>query len=91
MTIAYLSSPHGQKIQKRAYEDIMQVYPNCDAWEMVHQEERVAYMSAFVKEALRFWGSVPLSFPRQSVKDILYQDATIPAGTTFILVRFTLI
>lgn len=27
MGIAYLSSPHGQEIQKRAYEEIMKVYP----------------------------------------------------------------
>ena len=86
MSIAYLGSPHGQEIQKRAYEEITKVYPNGDAWDMVLQEEAVPYMTAFVKEALRFWSNVPLSFPRQSVRDIEYQGATIPSGTTFILV-----
>ena len=28
---------------------------------------------------------MPLSFPRESVKDIVYNGATIPKGTTFIL------
>ena len=69
-------------------EEIMKVYPDGDAWKMVLQEENVPYMTAFVKEALRFWSNVPLSFPRQSVRPIEYQGATIPEGTTFILVRY---
>jgi phenylacetate 2-hydroxylase len=88
MSIAYLGSAHGQELQKRAYEEIMKVYPDGDAWKMVLQEENVPYMTAFVKEALRFWSNVPLSFPRQSVRPIEYQGATIPEGTTFILVRY---
>jgi len=85
MTIAYMGSSHGQEIQKKAYEEITKVYPDGNAWDMVLQEEAVPYMTAFVKEALRFWSNVPLSFPRQSVRDIEYQGATIPSGTTFIL------
>ncbi len=39
------------------------------------------------QEALRYWPTFNMSFPRQSVKDIQYQGATIPAGTPFFMVR----
>lgn len=84
MALAYLSSPHGQEIQERAYAEIMNVYPNPDeAWSKCLVEEKVPYITAFVKETLRFWTVIPISLPRTSIKDIQYQGATIPAGTTF--------
>jgi phenylacetate 2-hydroxylase len=83
MGIAYLSSPHGQEIQKRAYEEIMKVYPNGDAWERCLVEEKVPYVTAFVREVLRFFTVIPICLPRTSIKDIKYEDAVIPAGTTF--------
>ena len=86
MGMAYLSSPHGQEIQERAYKDIMEVYPNGDAWEKCLTEERVPYITAFVKEVLRFWTVIPISLPRVSIKDIQWENATIPAGTTFYMV-----
>jgi phenylacetate 2-hydroxylase len=83
MGIAYLSSPHGQEIQKRAYEEIMKVYPDGDAWERCLVEEKVPYVTAFVREVLRFFTVIPICLPRTSIKDIKYEDAVIPAGTTF--------
>ncbi|RDW71863.1 hypothetical protein BP5796_07897 [Coleophoma crateriformis] len=83
MGIAYLSSPHGQEIQKRAYEEIMKVYPAGDAWERCLVEEKVPYVTAFVREVLRFFIVIPICLPRTSIKDITYEDATIPAGSTF--------
>ncbi|MCJ1399901.1 hypothetical protein MMC11_003104 [Xylographa trunciseda] len=83
MAIAYLSSSHGQEIQEHAYAEIQKVYPNGDAWEKCLVEERVPYITAFVKEVLRFWTVIPICLPRVSIKDIQWQDATIPAGTTF--------
>ncbi|KAI9747672.1 MAG: Non-histone chromosomal protein 6 [Chaenotheca gracillima] len=83
MAIAYLSSAHGQEIQKIAYDEIMKVYPNGDAWERCLTEEKVDYITAFVKEVLRFWTVIPICLPRVSVKDIQYNGANIPAGTTF--------
>ena len=87
MGIAYLSSPHGQKIQERAYSEIMAIYPNGDAWEQCLTEEHVPYVTAFVKEVLRFWTVIPICLPRVSIKPIRWEDATIPAGTTFYMVR----
>lgn len=86
MGIAYLSSPHGQEIQKRAYKEIMEVYPDGDAWSMCLTEEKVPYVTAFVREVLRFFTVIPICLPRTSIKDIKYEDAVIPAGTTFYMV-----
>ncbi|KAI9674917.1 MAG: hypothetical protein M1822_009020 [Bathelium mastoideum] len=83
MTIGYLASPEGQAIQKRAYEEIMKVYPDGDAWEKCLVEEKVNYITALVKETLRFWTVIPICLPRVSIKDIEYEGAIIPAGTTF--------
>ncbi|KAG9235493.1 cytochrome P450 phenylacetate 2-hydroxylase-like protein [Amylocarpus encephaloides] len=83
MGIAYLSSAHGQEIQARAYEEIMKVYPNGDAWSQCVVEEKVPYVTGFVREVLRFFTVIPICLPRVSIKDIKYEDATIPAGTTF--------
>lgn len=87
MGIAYLSTTHGQEIQKRAYEEIMKVYPGNDAWERCLVEERVPYITALVKEILRFWTVIPICLPRVSVKDIPWKDSVVPAGTTFFMVR----
>jgi phenylacetate 2-hydroxylase len=86
MGIAYLSSPHGQEIQKRAYDEILKVYPHGDAWEKCLLEEKVPYVTALVKEVLRYWSVIPISLPRVSTKDIPWKEAIIPAGTTFFMV-----
>ena len=90
MGIAYLSSPQGQEIQERAHSEIMAVYPDGDAWEKCLTEEHVPYVTAFVKEVLRFWTVIPICLPRVSIKPIQWEDATIPAGTTFYMVSLTL-
>ena len=86
MGIAYLSSAHGQEIQRRAYDEILRVYPDGDAWEKCLLEEKVPYITALVKEILRFWTVIPICLPRRSIKDIRWEQATIPAGTTFYMV-----
>lgn len=83
MCLAYLSSKHGQSIQERALHEINAVYPDGDAWERCLHEEKVPYITALVKEVLRFWTVIPICLPRTSIKDIPYGDAVIPAGTTF--------
>ncbi|KAJ5786574.1 uncharacterized protein N7503_011786 [Penicillium pulvis] len=85
MGIAYLASEDGQRIQKKAYDEIMAVYPDGDAWEKCLIEEKVPYVTALVKEILRFWTVIPICLPRESTKDIVWQGATIPAGTTFFM------
>lgn len=89
MGLAYLSSEHGQEIQKRAYEEIMKVYPDGDAWERCLVEEKVPYVTAIVREVLRFFTVIPICLPRTSIKDVEYKGAVIPAGTTFYMVCIT--
>jgi phenylacetate 2-hydroxylase len=86
MGLAYLSSEDGMRIQKKAYEEIQKVYPDNDVWEKCLVEEKVPYVTALVKEILRFWTVIPICLPRKSIKDIQYESATIPAGTTFFMV-----
>lgn len=86
MGIAYLASEDGQRVQQKAYEEILKVYPDGDAWEKCLVEEKVPYVTALVKETLRFWTVIPICLPRESTKDIVYNGATIPAGTTFFMV-----
>jgi phenylacetate 2-hydroxylase len=83
MGIAYLSSKDGQRIQKKAYDEIQEVYPNNDAWERCLDEEKLPYLTALYKEILRFWTVIPVCLPRVSIKPIEWQGVIIPAGTTF--------
>ncbi|KAK3725133.1 hypothetical protein LTR37_000644 [Vermiconidia calcicola] len=83
MCIAYLSSDHGQEIQKRALEEINERYPNNDSWERCLHEDKCEYITALVKETLRFWSVIPICLPRVNTKDIKWGDANIPAGTSF--------
>ncbi|OCK82643.1 cytochrome P450 [Lepidopterella palustris CBS 459.81] len=85
MGIAYLSTPHGQEIQNRAHREILSVYPDNDAWERCIHEEKLPYITALVKEILRYWTIIPICLPRVSVKPIQWNGATIPAGTTFFM------
>ncbi|KAK6076315.1 phenylacetate 2-hydroxylase [Seiridium cupressi] len=85
MGLAYLSTPDGQGIQERALKEIEAVYPNGDAWEKCLSEEKVPYITALVKETLRFWTVIPICLPRTSIKDIPYNGTVIPAGTTFFM------
>jgi phenylacetate 2-hydroxylase len=87
MGIAYLATEHGQKIQAKALKEIYKVYPNGEAWERCLVEEKVPYVTALVKEILRFWTVIPICLPRESIKDIPYQGTVIPAGTKFFMVR----
>lgn len=83
MGIASLTSPAGQAIQRRAYEEITRAYPDGDAWSRCLIEEKIPYVTALVKEVLRYWTVIPICLPRVSTKPITWQGATIPAGTTF--------
>ncbi|PHH69729.1 hypothetical protein CDD82_7551 [Ophiocordyceps australis] len=83
--MAYLASEKGQAIQKKAYQAIQDVYPDGDAWERCLAEEKVPYVTALVSETLRYSAVIPISLPRESIQDITYENAVIPAGTTFLL------
>lgn len=83
MGIATLATPLGQSIQRTAHAAILAAYPAGDAWTRCLSEEKVPYVTALVKEVLRFWTVIPICLPRVSTRPIPYAGATIPAGTTF--------
>jgi phenylacetate 2-hydroxylase len=87
---AMLSGPQGPRLQELLLREINTIYPDNNAWYKCLEEEKLEYMSAFCKEVLRFWTVIPMSLPRVSVKDLDYQGARIPAGTTFLMVRMDL-
>lgn len=90
MTIAYLSSEHGQKIQEKLYDELVKAHAGEDPWHGCLIEEKSEYMRSFVKEVLRFWSTLNLSFNRESTKPIVYKGATIPAGTPFVMVKLSM-
>lgn len=85
MTIAYLSSPHGQEIQKRAYDELIKTYPNGDAWHACTQNETCEYVAALVKESLRYFSTFNMCIYRQLVHDIEYKGVKYPEGTPFVM------
>lgn len=85
--VAILSGPQGVSLQKALVEDIHKTYGDGNAWGGCLHDEKAEYVMAFCKEVLRFWTVIPMSLPRVSIKDVVWQGATIPAGTTFLMVR----
>ena len=82
--LAYLATPHGQKLQEIAFSALVETYGTPEAaWEGILREEKVVFISALVKETLRYFTVISMSLPRASIKPIKYQGATIPAGTLF--------
>jgi 3-hydroxyphenylacetate 6-hydroxylase len=70
-------------VQEVAYDAICHKHGE-DCWGDV-EEEKVPYLSALVKEALRYFSVLRLSLPRSALRDIEYQGMSIPKGTTVFL------
>jgi phenylacetate 2-hydroxylase len=86
-TLAWLSSPQGQPIQKKAYNAIMETYGGDRdlAWKMAFREEKVPLITSLNKETLRQFTFTPYATPRRTNKDIQYKDIFIPEGITMIM------
>jgi phenylacetate 2-hydroxylase len=82
MLIALLSSPSHAHIQSTAYSAILAAYPSNTAWRACLLEEKIPYITALVKETLRWATVIPICLPRLSVKPVGYGGAVIPEGTT---------
>ncbi|RMZ84674.1 hypothetical protein DV737_g898, partial [Chaetothyriales sp. CBS 132003] len=74
-----------QDVQDKAFEEIGKVYaqdkPLCDA----DDDQGIAYIVALVKELLRYYTVLRLCLPRATVRDIVYEGKTIPAGSVVFL------
>ena len=82
--LAYLATKHGQQLQQIAFKKLVDAYgSSINAWTAVLREEKVAFISALVKETLRYYTVIAMCLPRASIKPINYQGVTIPANTLF--------
>lgn len=72
-------------IQKKAVQEIRKYYtskePLCDA----QDDQKCQYISALVRECLRYYCVLRLALPRATVKDVVYEGKLIPAGSTVYL------
>ena len=83
--IGSLSTADGQYMQEEAVKDIMRYYPTMsEAWDQCLIEEKVPYVNAIVKEALRYYTVLPLGQPRKTIRDIEWNGSIIPEGTTIL-------
>lgn len=73
------------EIQAKALQEIRAVYPQsqilCDA----NDDQSIPYICALVRELLRYYTVLRLSLPRGTVKDVVYNGHTIPAGSVVFL------
>ena len=82
--LAYLATAHGQRLQERTHAALLETYSTpAEAWTAVLKEEKVPFVTALVKETLRYYTVIAMSLPRTSIKPIKYQGAMIPTGTLF--------
>ncbi|KAH8812106.1 cytochrome P450 [Xylogone sp. PMI_703] len=72
------------EIQETAYQAIRNVY-GTETWGDIKQENGVPYITALVKECLRYFSVLRLSLPRTAWRDIEYKGIHIPKGTTVFL------
>jgi 3-hydroxyphenylacetate 6-hydroxylase len=72
-------------IQEKAVQEIAKFYgqdkPLCDA----DDDQKCAYIVALAREMLRYYTVLRLSLPRASVKDVVWEGKTIPAGSVIFL------
>lgn len=71
-------------IQEIAYNAIVDVH-GADSWGEVQGDNDVPYITALVKESLRYFSVLRLSLPRRAWRDIEYNGLFIPKGTTVYL------
>lgn len=86
--IGSLSTPESQKFQESAYQDILRHYPTNTAsiaWEQCFQDEKMPYVTAIVKEAVRYYTVSSMSLPRKTITPIHWEGAVIPAKTMILI------
>ena len=85
--IGSLSTEEGQAIQKAAYKAILEAYDGDRdaAWRDSVMEEKVEYISAIVKEGVRFYTVSSMSLPRKAIEDFHWHGSVIPKGTMILI------
>lgn len=84
--IAYLSSPQGQLVQEKAYQDILANYGSVEAaFDQSITDEKSPYVAALVRETLRFYPPLHILPFRQTYQDFEYNGARIPKGVMILV------
>ncbi|ODV63648.1 cytochrome P450, partial [Ascoidea rubescens DSM 1968] len=86
--LGHLSQPsYGYDIQSKAVDKIIECYGDLQtAWDNAPYESfKVDYITAIVRETLRYFTVLPLCLPRATTKSIFYKGAFIPQGTIFFM------
>lgn len=71
-------------VQATAYDAIIKVYGTAD-WGDVEDETQIPYITALVRESLRFFTVLRMSLPRAAWRDVEYKGLFIPKGSTVFL------
>lgn len=73
-------------MQQKAFDDLLGHYETPEqAFQFAVDEEKSTYISAFVKEVLRFYPPLRLLPARQTFNEFEYQGARIPKGVLLYL------
>ena len=81
-----INEKSGKEWQERIYQECIDIYGDVEtAYENVLIEEKCEFGVSFIRELLRMYAVIPLIPPRKTVKDLVYNNAIIPEGTTVIL------
>lgn len=72
-------------IQDKAIKAIREYYPETEPLADAYDDQKCQYVFALVRECLRFYTVLRLALPRATVKDVVYEGKTIPAGSTIYL------
>ena len=69
-------------IQQRALDDIRLHYGEEDVLPSAYDDPKCTYVSAMVREFLRYFTVLRLSLPRCTIEDVTYNGIWIPKGTS---------
>lgn len=84
--LGMLCTEKGQKLQMKAYDELMSVYTSPEeAWERSIVEEKSPFVVALVREMLRYYAALQLLPPRKTIKDFHWRGLKIPKGLTVIM------
>ena len=68
--------PEKQRLAQQELDDVV----GGERLPTFEDQAHLPYLSALVKEVLRYWTIVPLGLPHRAMQDDVYGDYYIPAG-----------
>jgi 3-hydroxyphenylacetate 6-hydroxylase len=72
-------------VQDKAVKAIRELYGTNEPMCSADDDQKCTYVTALVRECLRYFTVLRLALPRTSIRDITYQGTVIPKGTVFFL------